>query len=62
MKKNFIIYLQNEICNTIDILLEGVVHIERIDESGNVLTITTLNPGDIMGGSLAFSKKIMNSQ
>ena len=55
-EKNFIIYLQNEICNTIDILLEGVVHIERIDESGNVLTITTLNPGDIMGGSLAFSK------
>lgn len=54
--KNSIIYLQNQVCHNIDILLEGEVGIERIDESGNVLTITTLNPGDIMGGSLAFSK------
>jgi CRP-like cAMP-binding protein len=55
-KKDSIIYLQNEICNTIDILLDGQVDIQKIDENGNILTIASLNSGDIMGGSLAFSK------
>lgn len=53
--KNSIIYLQNEICTTIDILLEGKVTIQKIDENGNILTIASFKPGDIMGGSLAFS-------
>lgn len=51
-----IIYLQNQICNSIDILLEGEVAIQKIDKEGKVLTITSFNAGDIMGGSLAFSK------
>lgn len=51
-----IIYLQNQICNNIDILLEGEVAIQKIDKEGKVLTITSFNAGDIMGGSLAFSK------
>lgn len=54
--KNSIIYLQNEKCNTFDIILEGNVAVQKIDEDGNVLTITTLSPGDIMGGNLTFSK------
>lgn len=54
--KNSIIYLQNEKCNTIDIILEGSVAVQKIDESGDVLTITTLSSGDIMGGNLAFSQ------
>lgn len=53
--KNSIIYLQNEKCNTFDIVLEGSVAVQRIDENGDVLTITTLSPGDIMGGNLVFS-------
>ena len=53
--KKTIIYLQNETCNTIDILLDGEVAIQKIDENGDILTITTFGSGDIMGGSLAFS-------
>lgn len=54
--KNSIIYLQNEKCNTVDVILKGDIAIQRIDESGDVLTITSLSSGDIMGGNLAFSE------
>lgn len=55
-KKGSIIYIQNEICNTIDIILKGTVDIQKIDEDGRVLTVTSFEVGDIMGGNLAFSK------
>ncbi|NLJ78784.1 MAG: Crp/Fnr family transcriptional regulator [Tissierellia bacterium] len=54
--KNSIIYLQNEVCNTVDIILDGGVDIQKIDESGDILTIVTYTSGDIMGANLAFSK------
>lgn len=55
-EKNSIVYLQNELCNTIDIVLDGNVSIQKIGENGDILTIVTYSSGDIMGGSLAFSK------
>lgn len=55
-KKNSIIYLQNQICNSIDIVLEGKTSIQKIDEDGDILTIVTYIAGDIMGANLAFSK------
>ncbi len=54
--KDSIIYIQNEKCNTIDILLNGKVAIQKIEENGDVLTVATFSSGDILGGSLAFSK------
>ncbi|WP_352419170.1 Crp/Fnr family transcriptional regulator [Proteiniborus sp.] len=54
--KNSIIYLQNERCSTVDVILEGSVAVQKIDENGDVLTITTLSTGDIMGGNLVFSQ------
>lgn len=54
--KNSIIFLQNERCNTVDVILEGNVSVQRIDECGDILTITTLSSGDIMGGNLVFSQ------
>lgn len=54
--KNSIIYLQNERCETVDVILEGNVAIQKIDESGDILTITTLSTGDVMGGNLVFSR------
>jgi|GEM_PF-88061 len=55
-ERDSIIYLQNEVCNTIDIVLGGSVHIQKIDENGGILTIATYTTGDIMGANLAFSK------
>src|SRR5699024_327257 len=49
------IYIQNEKSNTIDILLNGKVAIQKIEENGDVLTVATFSSGDILGGSLAFS-------
>ncbi|MBV1818444.1 Crp/Fnr family transcriptional regulator [Anaerosalibacter bizertensis] len=54
-KKNSIIYIQNEKCSTVDILLNGTIAVQRIGENGDVLTVATFSSGDIIGGNLAFS-------
>lgn len=52
-----IIYLQNEKANTMDIVLEGEIIVKNIDKNGNILSIVTLNSGDMLGGNLIFSSK-----
>lgn len=52
-----IIYLQNEKANTMDIVLDGNVIVQNIDENGNILAITSLEKGDMLGGNLIFSQK-----
>lgn len=56
-KKNSIIYLQNEKCMTLDIILKGTIVVQGIDSKGNVLTISDFNIGDTLGGNLLFSHK-----
>ena len=56
-KKNSIIYLQNEKCMTLDIILKGTIVVQGIDSKGNVLTISDFNIGDALGGNLLFSHK-----
>lgn len=59
--KNFsreqIIYLQNEKANTMDIILKGDIIIKNIDRKGAILSIVSLNEGDMLGGNLIFSNK-----
>ena len=52
-----IIYLQNEKATTMDIVLDGNVIVQNIDENGNILAITSLEKGDMLGGNLIFSGK-----
>lgn len=54
-KKNSIIYFQNQVCSTLDIILNGSIIVQKIDSNGNVLTISSFGPGDILGGNLIFS-------
>ncbi len=54
--KNRVIHFEGEGCDQIEIILAGKVVIDRIDESGNLLTITELYPDDLLGGNLVFSK------
>lgn len=54
---NQIIYLQNEKAYTMDIILEGSIIIQNIDEKGNILSITALDVGDMLGGNLIFSDR-----
>lgn len=55
--KNNAIYLQNEICSTMDILLEGNIVIQNIDEEGNILTIADFSPYNMIGENLIFSNR-----
>ncbi len=53
--ENYIIYMQNEKCNSMDIVLEGIVSIQKISSEGNVLTINDFKKGDSLGENLLFS-------
>lgn len=55
--RNEIIYLQNEKAFTMDIILDGDVAVQSIDENGNILSIVSLSQGDMLGGNLIFSNK-----
>lgn len=56
-KKGEIIHFQNEICNSIDVVIIGQVSVQRLDLSGNILTIAMLSQGEVMGANLMFSNK-----
>ena len=51
-----IIHFDGDCCSSIDVILNGQVVIERIDDAGNLMRITELSPDDILGGNLLFSK------
>lgn len=55
-RKNNIVHFVGEVCSKLDIILSGKVVIERIDESGNLMTIAEFFSGDVLGGNLMFSK------
>ncbi len=55
--KDQIIHLQNENCQTMDIILKGKVSIQKIDEEGNVFKIAQFLGGDFFGANLIFSSK-----
>lgn len=55
-KKNSVIHFDGELCSKLEIILSGKVVVNRIDESGNLLTISEFYSNDILGGNLLFSK------
>ena len=55
-KKNSVIHFDGELCSKLEIILSGKVVVDRIDESGNLLTISEFYSNDILGGNLLFSK------
>lgn len=56
-KKGQVIHFQNELCLYMDIVLIGQVFVQNIDKEGNILTVSTFSPSDIMGVNLLFSSK-----
>lgn len=54
--KDEIIHFEGELCSTLDIIIEGQVIIQRIDENGNILTITNFDVGESLGANLLFGK------
>ncbi|MDD4779442.1 MAG: Crp/Fnr family transcriptional regulator [Tissierellia bacterium] len=56
-KKNSIIYMQNEKCDTLDVILDGKITIQKIDSEGNIFPINDFINGDIIGENLLFAIK-----
>lgn len=56
-QKEQIIHLQNELCNSMDIILTGQVSVRKIDENGNVFTVNTFTDTEMIGANLLFSSK-----
>ena len=55
-KKSSVVHFDGERCSKLEIILSGKVVVDRIDESGNLLTISEFYNDDILGGNLLFSK------
>ncbi|WP_089609959.1 Crp/Fnr family transcriptional regulator [Dehalobacterium formicoaceticum] len=55
--KGQIIHLQNEMCRTMDIVLEGKVAVQKIDEDGGILKINVFSQGGILGANLLFARE-----
>lgn len=54
--KDNIIHFEGEKCNKLEIILSGKVVVERINASGDLLSISEFTNDDILGGNLLFSK------
>lgn len=50
-----IIHFDGDTCSAIEIVINGQVVIERIDDAGNLMRITEFFPDDILGANLIFS-------
>jgi CRP-like cAMP-binding protein len=48
--------MENDECTHLDIILDGIVSIDRIDEDGNIMCVANFTKNDILGGNLLFSK------
>lgn len=55
--KGALIHIDGEECKNLEIILSGQITVERIDSSGNLLTISDFYRDDILGGNLLFSKQ-----
>lgn len=55
--KGTVVHLENDSCKNLEIILFGKVVVERLDESGGILTVAEFNENDILGGNLLFSNK-----
>ncbi|WP_163192737.1 Crp/Fnr family transcriptional regulator [Clostridium thermarum] len=55
--KDDIIFIEDETCSNLSIVLEGMVEIQKIDPSGKVLTVAQFERGDTFGENLIFGDK-----
>lgn len=55
-EKQNIVHFSGEKCTRLDVILSGEVAVERIDASGNLMSIAEFAEGDLLGGNLLFSR------
>ena len=54
-KRNAVVHLEGEPCTKLEILMSGEVVVDRIDEDGNILSISRFREEDVLGGPLLFA-------
>jgi len=54
-RKDQVIHLQSEVCESMGVILKGKVAIQKIDDEGNILTINIFSAPEIIGAHLIFS-------
>lgn len=55
--KGDVILAEEDTCNTLNLILEGIVEIQKIDSSGKILSIAEFSEGDIFGEMLIFADR-----
>ncbi|WP_243122214.1 Crp/Fnr family transcriptional regulator [Clostridium thermarum] len=55
--KDDMIFIEDETCSNLSIVLEGMVEIQKIDASGKILTVAQFEQGDTFGENLIFGDK-----
>lgn len=55
-KKGEIIFQEEEICNSLGIIINGIIRIERIYPNGKSIVMSNFKEGDVFGEALLFSK------
>ncbi|ADY12010.1 Crp/Fnr family transcriptional regulator [Sphaerochaeta globosa] len=54
--KDQLVAVQGELCTTLDVVLEGSLSLQSIDDDGNVFKARVLEAGEIWGATLLFSR------
>ncbi|MGL4336717.1 MAG: Crp/Fnr family transcriptional regulator [Turicibacter sp.] len=56
LDKNNILFLSGEKCESLNIIVSGEIMIQKFDNNGNILTITSFNSGQTFGDNLLFGE------
>lgn len=51
-----IVYLQDQVCETLDVVIDGTISIRSLTEEGSVFKAQVLGPLDVLGATLLFGK------
>ncbi len=55
--KDSIVFMENEVCTSLNFILKGCVQIQKISPSGNILVVAEFNTGSSIGESLVFGSE-----
>jgi len=56
-EKGKYVYVQGDICDSMDLIINGGVEIRSIDKDGNTRVLSSLEKGGIIGANILFSSK-----
>lgn len=54
--KDSLVFFEKEPCDTLNIILDGQLQIQKTDDTGNMLVVTDFSTGDLVGETLIFGE------